>query len=166
MNKLIYPGTFDPVTRGHTDIIKRGALLCDTLVIGVLNNRAKKPTFSVDERIGMLLDVTADIPGIEIKSFEGLSVDFAERENADAILRGLRSSVDFEYEIQIANFNNALAKETKGIETVFLMTSPEYSYISSTGAKEAAMFGGDISRFVPNEVIQKINDKFNNIRSR
>ena len=156
MLRAIYPGSFDPVTYGHIDIIKRSAKMVDKLIIGVLSNSSKTPLFSVEERVKMLKEVTKDIPNVEVTSFAGLLIDFADACNAKIIVRGLRAVTDFEYELQMAQTNHKLAED---IETVFLTTSLEYSYLSSTIVKEVAAFGGDISQFVPEHVEEKIKSK-------
>ena len=152
----IYPGSFDPVTYGHLDIIKRSAEMVDELVVGVLNNKAKTPLFSVEERVKMLKEVTKELPGVKIVPFEGLLIDFAKEMSAKMVVRGLRAVTDFEYELQMAQTNHKLAED---IETVFLTTSLEYSYLSSTIVKEVAAFGGDISQFVPEHVEERIKSK-------
>ena len=154
----IYPGSFDPVTYGHVDIISRACRLVDHLVIGVLENKAKTPLFSVDNRVNMLKDVTKDLYNVSIKSFQGLTVDFAKEQGADVIIRGLRAITDFEYELQMAQTNHKLAP---GIETIFLATELDYAYLSSTIVREVAAFGGDVSKFVPPEVEQA----FRNIKT-
>ena len=156
MLRAIYPGSFDPVTYGHLDIIQRSSKLVDELIVGVLNNNAKSPLFSVEERVKMLNEVTKDIPKVKILPFEGLLVDFARKTDARMIVRGLRAITDFEYELQMAQTNHKLEEE---LETVFLTTSLEYSYLSSTTVKEVAAFGGDISQFVPDMVIDRIHEK-------
>ena len=156
MRTAIYPGSFDPVTYGHIDIIKRSAKMVDKLIIGVLSNSSKTPLFSVEERVNMLKEVTKDIPNVEVTSFAGLLIDFADACNAKIIVRGLRAVTDFEYELQMAQTNHKLAED---IETVFLTTSLEYSYLSSTIVKEVAAFGGDISQFVPEHVEKRIKSK-------
>ena len=152
----IYPGSFDPVTYGHLDIIRRSAGMVDELTVGVLNNKAKTPLFSVEERVKMLKEVTKELPGVKIVPFEGLLIDFAKEMSAKMVVRGLRAVTDFEYELQMAQTNHKLAED---IETVFLTTSLEYSYLSSTIVKEVAAFGGDISQFVPEHVEEKIKSK-------
>ena len=156
MKTAIYPGSFDPVTLGHIDVIKRASKLFDHLIIGVLNNRAKTPLFSVEERVKMLEEVTKDIPNVEVKSFAGLTVDFAKECNANAVVRGLRAITDFEYELQMAQTNRVLAPD---VDTIFLTTSLEYAYVSSTIMKEVARFGGDLSSFAPAEIIQELRLK-------
>lgn len=152
----LYPGTFDPVTLGHRDIILRSSRLVDKLVIGVLPNSAKHPWFSVEERIELLKKVTGDIPNVEIGSFDGLTVDYGKQIGASIIVRGLRAITDFEYELQIAQINHRLNPD---IDTVFLTTSVEYSYVSSSIVKEVAAYGGDISGFVSPEIIQDIYNR-------
>lgn len=158
MLKAIYPGSFDPVTYGHIDIIRRSSKLVDELIVGVLNNNAKSPLFSVEERVKMLEEVTKDIPKVRIVPFEGLLVDFARQMDARMVVRGLRAITDFEYELQMAQTNHKLEEE---LETVFLTTALEYSYLSSTIVKEVASFGGDISQFVPKLVMDRIFEKIN-----
>lgn len=156
MVKAVYPGTFDPVTYGHLDIIKRAAFLFDELIIGVLHNYKKSPLFSVEERVNILKEVTKDIPNVTIRSFEGLSVDFVRESEAQIIVRGLRAITDFEYELQMAQTNRILEPK---IDTMFLTTSLEYAYLSSTTVKEVAFFGEDISKFVPPYVAECIREK-------
>ncbi len=156
MLRAIYPGSFDPVTNGHLDVIRRARGLVDELIVGVLNNKAKTPLFSVEERVKMLKEVTKELPGVKIVPFEGLLIDFAKEMSAKMVVRGLRAVTDFEYELQMAQTNHKLAED---IETVFLTTSLEYSYLSSTIVKEVAAFGGDISQFVPEHVEERIKSK-------
>lgn len=156
MIRAVYPGSFDPVTFGHLDIIERSSGLVDELIVGVLNNNAKSPLFSVKERVKMLEEVTKDMPKVKVLPFEGLLVDFAGRLEAGMVIRGLRAITDFEYELQMSQTNHKL---DSNIETVFLTTSLEYSYLSSTTVKEVATFGGDISQFVPKIVIDRIQEK-------
>ena len=158
MVKAVYPGSFDPVTNGHMDIIRRAANVADELIVGILINREKSPLFSVKERVRMLKEVTKDMPNVKIEPFEGLLVDFARRSKADMVFRGLRAITDFEYELQMAQTNHKLEPE---VETVFLTTSLEYSYLSSTTVKEVAAFGGDISQFVPGYVSDCMKEKMN-----
>ncbi|MDD7643746.1 MAG: pantetheine-phosphate adenylyltransferase [bacterium] len=157
MKRAIYPGSFDPVTNGHLDIIRRSANIVDELYVGVLNNSAKNSLFSVDERVSMLEEMTADLPNVKIVSFHGLLVDFAREIEATIIIRGLRAVTDFEYELQIAQTNHV---EYDQIETIFLTTSLQYSYLSSTIVKEFAAYGGDISHFVPHQLIDRIYRKY------
>ena len=156
MKKAIYPGSFDPVTLGHIDVIERASKLFDHLIIGVLNNRAKSPLFSVEERVKMLEEVTKDLPNVEVKSFGGLTVDFARECGANAVVRGLRAITDFEYELQIAQLNRVM---DSGIDTVFLTTNLKYAYLSSSSVKEVAAYGGDISHFVTQHVEEKVHEK-------
>lgn len=158
MKRAIYPGSFDPVTYGHLDIIKRSAPLVDELVVGVLNNNAKTPLFSVEERVKMLNEVTRDITNVKVIPFEGLLVEFAKEMDACMVIRGLRAITDFEYELQMAQTNHKLEP---GVETVFLTTSLEYSYLSSTIVKEVVSYDGDISQFVPDVVQERIREKIN-----
>jgi pantetheine-phosphate adenylyltransferase len=158
VKKAIYPGSFDPVTLGHLDIIERSAKLVDHLIVGVLNNKAKTPLFSVDERVNMLKEVTKHIPNVEVLSFSGLLVEFAKEHEVNAIIRGLRAVTDFEYELAMSQTNKVAAPS---IDTVFLNTSLEYAYLSSSIVKEMAMYHGDISKFVPEYVIDKVNEKYN-----
>lgn len=155
MLRAVYPGSFDPVTYGHLDIIRRSRSLADELIVGVLNNKAKTPLFSVEERVKMLKEMTKNMPGIKIVPFEGLLIDFAKEMSAGIVVRGLRAVTDFEYELQMAQTNNKLSPE---LETVFLTTSLEYSYLSSTIVKEVAAFGGDISQFVPETIERRIQE--------
>lgn len=149
MRTALYPGTFDPVTSGHLDIIKRAAGVCDKLVIGVLPNSAKHPWFSVDERIELLEKVTKSLSNVYVETFDGLTVDFGRKIGAKVIVRGLRAITDFEYELQIAQINHKLNPE---IDTIFFTTSQEYSYVSSSIAKEIALYGGDVNGIVPPEI--------------
>ena len=156
MANAIYPGSFDPITYGHIDIIKRASLLTDKLVVGVLVNNEKKPMFTLDERVEMIREAVKDIPNVIVKEFSGMTVDFARNEQASFIVRGLRAVTDFEYELQLSHTNKKIAPE---IDTVFLMTSLEYTYLSSSIVKEVASYGGDISAFVTDDVAKKIQDK-------
>ena len=158
MIKAIYPGSFDPVTYGHLDVIKRSSKLVDELIVGVLNNNAKTPLFSAEERVRMLKEVTKDLPNVKIIPFEGLLVDFARKTGAKMVIRGLRAITDFEYELQMAQTNHKMEPD---VETVFLTTNLKYSYLSSTTVKEVAAFGGDISQFVPDYVADRIEEKMN-----
>jgi len=156
MKIALYPGTFDPVTLGHLDIIRRAAGVCDKLVIGVLPNSAKRPWFSVEERIELIKKVTSDLDNVEVESFDGLTVDFGKKIGASVIVRGLRAITDFEYELQIAQINHRLNPD---IDTIFFTTSVEYSYVSSSIAKEVASYGGDVSGLVPSEIIDDLFEK-------
>lgn len=163
MKKAIYPGSFDPVTLGHIDIAERASKLFDHLIIGVLNNRAKSPLFSVEERVGMLREVTKHLPNVEVQSFDGLMVEFARENGVRAVVRGLRAITDFEYELQIAQLNRVIAQE---IDTVFLTTNLKYAYLSSSSVKEVAAHGGDISQFVVPYVEEQVHNKFREIKER
>ena len=156
MTVAVYPGSFDPVTYGHLDIMKRSSKIVDELVVGVLNNNAKMPLFSVAERVKMLKEVSAGFDNIEIVPFDGLLIDFAKKMEAELIIRGLRAITDFEYELQMSQTNHKLGS---GVETMFLTTSIEYSYLSSTTVKEIAAFGGDTSQFVPEAVKRELEKK-------
>lgn len=157
MHKAIYPGSFDPVTRGHLDIIARAARTTDTLIVAVLNNGAKNSLFSVEERVKMLEEETKDIPNIEVRSFNGLLVEFAKQCDAHVVVRGLRAITDFEYELQMAQTNRIL---DHSIDTFFLTTDLEYAYLSSSTVKEVARFGGDISAFVTPTVAKRVMEKY------
>lgn len=152
----IYPGSFDPVTFGHLDIIKRASKLADELIVGVLNNNAKSPLFSVEERVKMIDKTTKSLGNVKVVPFQGLLADFARETQADMIVRGLRAITDFEYELTMAQTNHKLEPD---VETVFLTTSLEYSYLSSSIVKEVASYGGDISQFVPELVAKKVTEK-------
>ena len=156
MRRAVYPGSFDPVTFGHLDIIQRSASLVDELVVAVLNNCNKTPLFSVEERVNILLEATRDIPNVRIESFSGLAVDFAKSCDARFIVRGLRAITDFDYELQLAQTNRIMNSE---VDTLFLTTSLEYAYLSSSTVKEVASYGGDISKFVPSFVVDQIYNK-------
>ena len=158
MKRAIYPGSFDPVTNGHVDIILRSSKIVDKLIVGVLNNSAKKSLFSVEERVSMLKELTKDLPNVEVTSFDGLLVDYMREIDASIIVRGLRAVTDFEYELQIAQTNHI---ENTDIETIFLTTNLQYSYLSSPIVKEFASYGGDISKFVPEQFVDRIYEKYN-----
>ncbi len=157
MRRAIYPGSFDPVTFGHIDMMERSAKIVDELVVAVLINSAKKPLFSVQERVSMLEEIAGHISNIRITSFHGLLIDYAREVDASIIIRGLRAVTDFEYELQIAQTNRILNSK---IDTLFLTTSLEYAYLSSTIVKEVASYGGDISHFVPEQLIDRIYAKY------
>lgn len=156
MKTAVYPGTFDPVTYGHLDVILRASKLFDCVIVGVLHNSSKSPLFSVEERVKMLEEVTKEYPNIKIRSFTGLLVDFAKECEAHIIVRGLRAITDFDYELQMAQTNRIMSPD---LDTLFLTTSLEYAYLSSTTVKEVAAFGGDISAFVPPYVEEKIRER-------
>ena len=157
MTTAIYPGSFDPITYGHLDVIARAAKVFDQLIIGVLNNYSKKSLFSVEERLEMIREVTFQYPNVEIRAFDGLLIDFTEKVNAQVIVRGIRAVSDFEYELMMAQTNKRLRDN---VETVFFATSAEYSYVSSSTVRELAYFGGEIDQFVPPSVRQRILDKY------
>ena len=156
MLRAIYPGSFDPVTFGHLDIIRRSHRIADELIVGVLSNNTKTPLFSADERVKMLEEVTKDLEKIKIVPFDGLLIDFAREIKADTIIRGLRAITDFEYELQMSQTNHRLEPN---IETLFLTTGVAYSYLSSSVVKEIATFGGDVAQFVPTIVVEKLKKK-------
>ena len=156
MTTAVYPGSFDPVTNGHLDIIRRAAKMFDHLIIAVLNNNSKTPLFSTSERVTMLREITKDIPNVEVESFDGLTIDYCHKKNASFMVRGLRAVTDFEYELQIAQTNRVVAPD---IDTVFLTTNLKYSYLSSSIVKEIAYYKGDISAFVDPMVADCIHGK-------
>ncbi|MGP0583615.1 pantetheine-phosphate adenylyltransferase [Paenibacillus timonensis] len=153
----VYPGSFDPVTKGHMDIIQRASRQFDRLIVAVLNNLSKKPLFTVEERKELLTQVTGHLPNVEIDSFRDLLVNYMDYKKADVIVRGIRSVTDFEYELQLASTNHKLNSE---VETIFMMTHPKYSYLSSSVVKEIASFHGDVSDLVPPEVERAMREKF------
>jgi len=154
--KAIYPGTFDPVTYGHIDIIKRALRVFDEVIVAVAHNPFKKPLFSVKERVNMLKRATKDFDRVTIETFDGLVVDYAKQKSINTIIRGLRMLSDFEYEFQMALTNRKLNQD---VETIFLMTSEDYSYVSSKLLKEAASLGADLSQFVPDFIEQALKGK-------
>ncbi|MDD7267038.1 MAG: pantetheine-phosphate adenylyltransferase [Lachnospiraceae bacterium] len=157
MLKGIYPGSFDPITYGHIDIIKRAAKFVDHLTVGVLHNPAKHPLFSVEERVAMIRECIRELSNVSVEAFSGLSVMFAKEKQATVIVRGLRAVTDFEYELQMAQTNRVLSE---GIDTLFLTTALDYAYLSSTNVREVACFKGDISKFVPPFVEKQIKEKY------
>jgi pantetheine-phosphate adenylyltransferase len=157
MASAVYPGSFDPVTYGHIDIIKRASLLFDKIIVGVLKNSTKSPLFSVEERVNILSRVVEDIPNVEVVAFSGLTVDFARACNAKVIVRGLRAVTDFEYELQMAQTNRVLAQD---VDTMFLTTSLQYAYLSSTIVKEVNAFDGEVDKFVPPVVMEALREKY------
>ena len=157
MVTAVYPGSFDPATYGHLDVIRRASVSFDRVVVGVLQNSAKSPLFSVEERVNMLSEVVSDIPNVRVESFGGLLIDFARQNGVKTIIRGLRAVTDFEYELQIAQSNRKVAPE---IDTVFLTTSIDYAYLSSSIVKEYASFGVDVEQFVPAGVVDRIKEKY------
>lgn len=158
MKRAVYPGSFDPVTFGHLDVIRRAADIFDVLIVSVLNNKGKSPLFSVEERVKILEEATKDIPNVQIDSFSGLLIDYAREKNLHVAVRGLRAITDFEYELQIAQTNRKLSDGN--LDTMFLTTSLEYAYLSSSSVKEIACFGGDVSQCVPDFVAEKIYEKY------
>ena len=156
MHKAIYPGSFDPITFGQLDIISRSRMMFDEIIVAVLDNSAKNSLFSADERVSMIKGLVKDYDNVSVASFDGLTVDFAKKVDASGIIRGLRAVTDFEYELQIAQTNHV---QYPSVETVFLTTSLGYSYLSSTVVREFASYGGDISNFVPQEIIPLIEQK-------
>lgn len=157
MTNAVYPGTFDPCTFGHLDIIRRSSELFDHVTVGVLRNSAKTPLFSIKERVRILNEVISGLHNVEVASFDGLSVDFAHLCHAKVIVRGLRAVTDFEYELQMAQTNRILAAD---VDTMFLTTSLEYAYLSSTTVKEVAALHQDVSKFVPPFVADLLREKF------
>lgn len=154
--KVIYPGTFDPVTNGHVDIIQRAAKLFPELVVAVASNKNKQPFLDVATRIHLLKEVVASIPGVQVVGFDNLLIDFVQQQEARVILRGLRAVSDFEYEFQLAGMNRKLLKD---IETVFLTPSENMMFLSSTLVREIAMYNGDVSQFVPECVAKELQKK-------
>lgn len=159
----VCPGSFDPITNGHLDIIIRGAKIFDEIYVSVLNNSTKTPLFSVQERIELIKEVTKDIPNVKVDSFDGLLVDYAKSVNANALIRGLRAVSDFEYEMQNASMNRVL---DDAVETFFIMTNNQYSFLSSSIVKEVAKYDGDISELVPPIVENQLRNKFALLRKK
>lgn len=157
MKIAIYPGSFDPVTFGHLDVISRSAKMVDKLIIGVLINNNKTPLFSTEDRVRMINELISEYSNVEVHSFSGLTVDYAKKVGATMIVRGLRAVTDFEYELQLAQTNKVIAQD---IDTLFLATNLKYSYLSSSTVKEIASFNGDISAFVPQSVEAAMKKKF------
>ncbi len=159
MSRAIYPGSFDPVTFGHLDIIRRASKIFDEVIVGILNNPEKSPLFSVEERVKMLEEVTSDFPNVKIDSFSGLLVDYTAKNSIQVSVRGIRGVSDLEYEMQTAQYNSRLSNDN--LETIFLTTSPEFSYISSSGVRQVAGFHGDLSPYVPESVAKLVKEKYN-----
>ena len=157
MSRAMYPGSFDPVTLGHLDIVKRSAAIFDEVVIAVLSHSAKTPLFSVEERVKMIVEATRDIPNVSVETFSGLTIEFAKQRDIHVMIRGLRAVTDFEYELQIAQSNRKMADE---IDTLFLTTSLEYAYLSSSIVKEYAKYGMDVSNLVPLVVVDALREKY------
>lgn len=164
MKRAIYPGSFDPVTFGHLDVIHRASQMFDELTVSVLNNTTKTPLFSVDERVKILQMATKDLLNVKIDSFSGLLIDYAREKDVHVSVRGLRAITDFEYELQIAQTNKLLSRG--GLDTIFLTTSLEYAYLSSSSVKEIASFGGDISMCVPDFVAALVYEKYGHHRGK
>ena len=154
--KAIYPGSFDPVTNGHLDLIARAAKMFDHLVVAILRNSAKNPLFTVEERVSMLSEGTAEFGNVSVSTFDGLLVDFAREERAQAVVRGIRAISDYEYELQMALMNRRLAPD---VETIFLMPDAKYSFVSSRLVKEVFQLGGSVDGLVPRFVIERMKDK-------
>ena len=159
MQRAVYPGTFDPMTMGHVDLVKRASKLFDSVIIAIASSDSKKPMFSLEERIGIGNKIFADDPKVEVVGFSGLLVNFAKDNDANILIRGLRVVADFEYEFQLANMNRAMSPD---IESVFLTPKEEYSYISSSLVKEIATMGGDVTRFVDPVTLEALNQKIKN----
>ncbi len=155
MRRVVCPGSFDPVTNGHLDIIERASKLCDEVYVAVLINAAKKSLFTVEERLDMLREVTKEFPNVTVESFQGLLVDFCRKRGIPAIVKGLRAVSDFDYELQMAQMNHRLA----GIETLFVPTNPLYSFLSSSLIKEVVAYGGDVSGLVPEVVRHRLEER-------
>jgi pantetheine-phosphate adenylyltransferase len=153
MRTAVYPGSFDPLTNGHLDIIRRGTRLFDRFLVAVLENEGKSPLFSVAERMELITRCTADIPGVEVHSFSGLLVDYMRRAGAGVVVRGIRAVSDYEYELQMALMNRELHS---GIETIFMLPAVEYTYVSSRLVKEVFRLGGDVARLVPQPVLESL----------
>lgn len=160
VRRCVCPGSFDPVTNGHVDVIERAASLFDEVVVAVLVNVSKKGLFDVEERITMLRTACSHLPTVQVESFHGLLVDFARERDIPAVVKGLRAVTDFDYELQMAQMNRRLT----GLETLFVPTSPEYSYLSSSLVKEVAAYGGDVSGQVPEAVLERLRGRLGDTR--
>jgi pantetheine-phosphate adenylyltransferase len=160
MKKAVYPGMFDPVTNGHLDVIKRGSIIFDKLVVSVGCNPLKEALFSVEDRMKMILNHVRDLKNVEVDCFSGMLVDYLKKQKTNIILRGIRTVSDFEYEFQRALTNRVLNRE---VETVFVMTSEQYSFLNSTLIKEAVSLGGSVSQFVPPDVEKRLKEKFKHV---
>ncbi len=159
--RAIFPGSFDPITNGHLDVIRRAINLFDELIIAVGRSPVKNQLFTPEERVEMIAELITDMPGVIVESFEGLMVEFAARRKADVVLRGLRSLTDVQYEFQLAMTNRAVA----GIETIFIMTSEQYGFTSSTLIREIASLGGDLSNLIPPSVNRRLEERFSRLRA-
>lgn len=155
--RAIFPGSFDPITNGHLDVINRGVKLFDELIVAVGRSPIKDPLFTPEERVEMIAELITDMPGVSVESFEGLTVEYAARKKADVILRGLRSLTDVQYEFELAMTNRAVA----GIETVFILTSEQFGFTSSTLTRQIASLGGDLSNLIPENVQRRIKKRLN-----
>jgi pantetheine-phosphate adenylyltransferase len=153
--RVVCPGSFDPVTNGHLDVIRRTAKLHDEVIVAVLGNPAKSSLFTADERVDLLREVTKDLANVRVAKFNGLTVDFCRANNVSAIVKGLRAVTDFDYELQMAQMNYSQA----GIETLFMTTNPLYAFLSSSLVKEFASFGGDVASLVPEPVLRRLNER-------
>ena len=160
MLTAVYPGTFDPITRGHEDVVRRAARLFDRVIVAIAENRNKKPFFKLEERVDMAQQVLGDVPGVVVEGFSGLLINFAASHQASTVLRGLRAVSDFEYEFQLAGMNRNLRPD---IETIFMTPSDQYMFISSSMVREVAQLGGDVSSFVPPLVMTRLNAKISAI---
>mgnify|MGYP005933764807 CR=1 FL=1 len=161
MKAAIYPGSFDPMTLGHLDVIRRASKMFDTLIVSVLDNKAKNALFSVEERVSILKEATKDLPNVQVDSFQGLLIDYARQKDIHVSVRGLRAITDFEYELQMAQTNRVIAPE---IDTIFLTTNLKYSYLSSSIVKEIAEYDGDISGFLHPATARRVREKLEEIK--
>jgi len=159
--RAVFPGSFDPITNGHLDVINRGVKLFDELIIAVGRSPVKNQLFTPEDRVEMIAELIKDMPGVSVESFDGLTVEYAARKKADVILRGLRSLTDVQYEFQLAMINRAVA----GIETVFIMTSEQYGFTSSTLIREVASLGGDLSNLIPESVYDRLRQRFSKLKN-
>ena len=162
MTRGIYPGTFDPITYGHVDIINRASKVVDELVIGVLTNYNKDTLFTRRERVEMIEELVKDMPCIKVEAYDGLLINFAKEQHADFVIRGIRAITDFEYELQMSQTNRKISPD---IDTIFFTTSLEYAYLSSSTVREVALFDGDISHFVPEFIEKRVKDKMHNLKN-
>jgi len=160
--RAVFPGSFDPITNGHLDVINRGIKLFDKLIVAVGRSPIKNPLFTPEERIEMIAELIADMPGVSVESFDGLMVEYAAEKKADVILRGMRSLTDVHYEFKLAMTNRSVA----GIETVFVMTSAQYGFTSSTLIREVASLGGDVSKLVPENVYERLQQRLKKVKSK